>query len=194
MSLALGIGANTALFSILNGLVLKPLPVHEPERLVFLEDGSWTNPIWEQIRDRQIQLFDGAFAWSAERFNLSDHGATDYVDGAYVSGRMFDVLGIQAMRGRTLTEADDRRDGGPSGPVAVISYGFWQRRFGSVADVIGRRVAIERLSFTVVGVTPAGFLGPDVGRSCDVYVPIGDEALIRGRKAFSTAARPGGST
>jgi predicted permease len=184
LSLALGIGANTALFSILNGLVLKPLPVHEPDRLVFLEDGSWTNPIWEAIRSRETQLFDGAFAWSAERFNMADHGVTDFVDGAYVSGRMFDVLGIQAARGRTLTAADDRRDGGPSGPVVVISHGFWQRRFGGAADVVGRRISLESLPFTVVGVVPAGFFGPDVGRSCDVYVPIGDEALIRGKESY----------
>src|SRR5215467_14109426 len=154
LSLGLGIGANTALFSILNSLVLTPLPVRDPARLIHLTAGSWTNPIWEQIRDRQSQLFDGAFAWSPERFNLSTHGETDFVEGAYASGRLFDVLGVGAYRGRTLNEADDRRDGGASGPVVVISYSLWQGRFNGAADVLGRSVTIEGTAFQIVGVTP----------------------------------------
>ena len=85
ISLALGIGANTALFSILNGLVLKPLPVRQPAALAYLDGGEWTNPIWEEIRARQHELFDGAFAWSGQRFNLADQGLTDTVPGAYAS-------------------------------------------------------------------------------------------------------------
>jgi putative ABC transport system permease protein len=184
MSLALGIGANTALFSILNSLALKSLPVHEPERLALLEGGSWTNPVWEQIRDRQDQLFDGAFTWSSERFNLSDHGETVFANGAYASGRMFDVLGVRAYRGRMFGEPDDRRDGGPSGPVAVISDSLWHQRFGGRDDAVGRPISIEGVSFTIVGITPPGFFGPDVGRTCDVYVPLQTEALIRGKETF----------
>jgi predicted permease len=184
LSLGLGIGANTALFSILNSLALTPLPVRDPEQLIHLTKGSWTNPIWEQIRDRQSQLFDGAFAWSNERFNLSSHGETDFVDGAYASGRIFDVLGIRAYRGRTLSEADDRRDGGASGPVVVISYSLWQGRFNGAEDVLGRSVTIEGKLFQIVGITPPGFFGPDVGRSCDLYVPLANEALIRGRESY----------
>jgi predicted permease len=182
-SLALGIGANTALFSILNSLVLKPLPVREPDRLAFLEDGSWTNPIWEQIRDRQDQLFEGAFAWSTERFNVSGHGETDYINGVYASGRMFSVLGVGAFRGRVLTDADDRRDGGTSGPSAVISYGLWQQRFHAADDAIGRAVTVEGVPFTIVGILPRGFFGPDVGRTADIYLPLGNEALVRGRES-----------
>ena len=115
--------------------------------------------------------------------NLSDRGVTDFVDGAYVSGGMFEMLGVQAVRGRTITEADDRRDGGADGPVAVISYAFWQRRFGGAADVVGRRLTIERTPFVVVGVAPKGFFGPDVGRACDLFVPIGTEAAIRGQES-----------
>ena len=86
------------------------------------------------------------------------------------------------MLGRTFTEADDRRGGGPDGPVAVISYGFWQRRFGGAADAIGRSLTVERVPFTIVGVTPPRFFGVDVGRTFDVAMPIGTEPLIRGKE------------
>ena len=122
LSLALGIGANTALFSILNSLVLKSLPVHDPQQLALLAEGDWTNPIWEAMRGRAREIGDGAFAWSAARFDLAERGATDPVDGAWISGGMFDVLGIRAMRGRHITEADDVRGGGPAGPVVMVSY------------------------------------------------------------------------
>jgi predicted permease len=182
LSLALGIGANSALFSIYNGLLLKSLPVAEPNRLVLLDD-IWTNPIWEEIRARQDQIADGAFAWSAERFNLSPSGESDPVDGIFASGRMFDVFGVAAIRGRTFTPADDDRNGGPNGPVAVISYGFWQRRFAGADDAIGRALSINRKPFTIVGVTPRGFFGPDVGRSADIIIPLGTEAIVNGAES-----------
>jgi len=178
-SLGLGIGANTALFSILNALTLKTLPVRDPAALVML-DGEFTNPIWEQIRGRQQDLFDGACAWSAQRFNLSDHGETDPVDGAYASGGFFDVLGAHALIGRTFSAVDDARGGGPDGPVAVISYAFWQGRFGGVSDVLGRRLLVERVPATIIGVMPREFFGPEIGRRLDVIVPIGTEPLMRG--------------
>ena len=108
LSLALGIGANTAIFSILDSLILRTLPVKEPQRLVMIDRGSWTNPIWEAIRDRQPP-FDGATAWSPTRFNLAAGGQTDLVDGVWASGRFFDVLGTPAMLGRTFAPDDDRR-------------------------------------------------------------------------------------
>jgi len=124
-TLTLGIGANTALFSIFSSLILRPLPVRDPGSLALLTDGSWSYPIWEEIRAREA-LFDGVFAWSAQRFDLSVSGQSDPVDGAYVSGRLFDVLGVTAVRGRMITPADD---GGaaPDGPVAVISYRLWRQ-------------------------------------------------------------------
>jgi hypothetical protein len=121
LSLALGIGANTAIFSIVNSLLLRSLPVHEPEQLVLLDHGSWTNPIWEQIRDRHAGMFDGAAAFSSERLDLSHGGQAEYVSGLWTSGDFFRVLGVPAILGRTFTIADDRRGGGPDGPVAVIS-------------------------------------------------------------------------
>jgi predicted permease len=168
-SLALGIGANAALFSILNSLVFKTLPVRDPASLAVIDDGSWTNPIWEQIREHRRELFDDAFAWSGTRFNLSGHGATDYVAGAWASGSMFDVLGVRPEIGRTFTLADDVR-GAPA--VAVVSHAFWQNRFGGASDVIGRQLTISGMAVTVIGVMPPSFVGPDVGRRADVVVPI----------------------
>jgi predicted permease len=187
LSLALGIGANTAMFSILDSLLLRSLPVKDPQRLVMvgqLPNGrtSWTNPIWEAIRDRP-ELFEGAIAWSSTRFNLSQGGPTEFVDGVWASGRYFEVLGVPAILGRTWTADDDRRGGGPDGAVAVISYAFWQRRFAGASDVIGRPLVIERVPFTIVGVTPPGFFGVDVGRTFDVAIPLGTEPLIRGKES-----------
>jgi predicted permease len=183
LSLALGIGANTAIFSIVNSLLLRPLPVRQPQQLVTLtmrDQGSWTNPIWEQIRDRD-ELFERACAWSETRFNLASGGEAEFVDGMWASGSLFETLGVNAILGRTFTPADDRRGGGRDGPVAVISYEFWQRRFGGAADVVGRTLNVERVPFTVIGVTPPEFFGPEVGRTFDVAIPIGTEPIIKER-------------
>ncbi|MEP6914185.1 MAG: ABC transporter permease [Acidobacteriota bacterium] len=181
LSLGLGIGANTALFSILNSLVLKSLPVRDPGRLMLVDHGSWTNPIWEEIRAHERDISDGAFAWAAETFDLSSRGETDPVEGIWASGRLFEVLGVPAIIGRTFTSADDARGGGPDGPVAVISYDLWQRRFGGGAGVIGRTLVVERVPFTIIGVTPRGFFGPDVGRSYQVAIPIVTLPLVGGK-------------
>src|SRR5262245_19452322 len=148
LTLALGIGANAAMFSIVNSLLLRALPVDRTDRLVLLlsnpsvtPSSPWSNPIWENIRDRHADLFQSAFAFSRRvtRFNLADAGPTDFVDGSFASGSYFETLGVAPVLGRTFTREDDRRGGGVNGPVAVISYGFWQRRFGGAADVVGRR-------------------------------------------------------
>jgi predicted permease len=179
LTLALGIGANTALFSIFNSLILRPLPVRDPGSLALLTDGSWSYPIWSEIAARETELFEGALAWSAQRFDLSGGGRTDPVDGAFVSGRLFDVLGVTSFRGRMLSPADD---GGapPDGPVAVISHRLWQQRFAGAHDIVGRQLTVQRLPFTIVGVMPPGFFGADVGRVTDVMVPFAAEPLIRG--------------
>ena len=194
LSLALGIGANTAIFSIADSLLLRALPVERPEGLALLVSNpavptglsSWSNPMWEQVRDRRHGLFQTAFAFSARttRLNLAQGGPTDLIDGVWVSGDYFAALGVRPMLGRTLTTDDDRRGGGPNGPVAVISHAFWQRRFGNAANVIGRTQVIERVPFTIVGVMPPGFFGADVGTTFDVAVPLGTEPSIRGRDSF----------
>ena len=188
LSLALGIGANSAIFSVLDTLVLKSLPVAAPGELVLLENETgqrtnWTNPIWEELRDRSGS-FAGAFAVSSARFNLATQGETEFVDGLWASGTMFDVLGVPATMGRTFTEADDRPGGGPDGPVAVISHGFWQRRFGGAPDAIGRTLMVERVPFTIVGVAPPEFFGVEVGRTFDVAVPMGTRTLTNGARAL----------
>jgi putative ABC transport system permease protein len=189
LSLTLGIGANTAIFSVVDSLLLRALPVKEPQQLVQLDEASadgqrsWTFPIWDQIYQRP-QLFERTFAWSNSRFNLAAGGETDFVEGIWASGTMFETLGVSAILGRTLTDLDDRRGGGADGPVAVISYDFWQRRFGGAADAIGRTLNVERVSVTVIGVTPPGFFGPDVGRTFDIVLPLGVEPLVRGRETW----------
>jgi len=172
-SLALGIGANTAIFTLVDSLILRALPVRDPGALVRLKDGSWTNPIWEQIRLRAPQLVESAAACSDARLDLASGGEAQLAQAFYASGEFFDVVGAPAMLGRTFTSDDDRRGGGSAGPVAVLSYAFWQRRYGGAADAIGRTLALNGIPFTVVGVTPPGFFGPSVGRSFDVAVPIG---------------------
>ena len=110
---------------------------------------------------------------------MSAGGQTEPVDGAYVSGRLFDVLGVTGIRGRMLTPADD---GGAAtdGPVAVISHRLWRQRFAGAHDVVGRQLTVQRIPFTIVGVMPPGFFGPDVGRMTDVMLPFAAEPLIRG--------------
>ncbi|HET9262227.1 MAG TPA: ABC transporter permease [Vicinamibacterales bacterium] len=181
-TLTLGIGANTALFSIFNGLILRPLPVRDPGRLALLLDGSWSYPLWTEIKARENDLFDGAIAWANERFDLSRGGQSAFVDGAYVSGRFFEVLGVSAERGRMLTPADDVA-AAPDGPVAVISHRFWREQFAGADDVIGRQITLQRRAFTVVGVMPPGFFGVDVGRMTEVMLPFAAERLVRGQES-----------
>jgi len=182
-TLALGIGANTALFSIFNGLILRPLPVRDPGRLALLAEGSWSYPVWAEIRARENDLFDGAFAWSPQSFDLSREGQSASVDGAYVSGRFFEVLGVSAVRGRLLTPADDST-AATDRLVAVISHRFWREQFAGADDVVGRQVTVQRRAFTIIGVMPPGFFGVDVGRMTDVMLPFAAEPLIRGQESW----------
>jgi putative ABC transport system permease protein len=189
VSLALGIGANTAIFSIIDSLLLRSLPVKDPARLVLVTDNApthvrvWSYPIWTQIHQR-AELFERSAAWSFTQFNLVSGGETQFIDGLWASGSFFQTLGVPTVLGRTFSDADDQLGAGPEGPIAVISYSFWQGRFGGVADVIGRRLRLDDVPFTIVGVTPADFFGPEVGRSFDVIVPIGNEPLMRGHDSF----------
>lgn len=188
-SLALGIGANTAIFAVLNSLVLRALPVADPARLVLLTDTApshvraWSYAVWLQIHQRP-DLFERSAAWSFTQFNLASSGETQLVDGMWASGAFFDTLGVGAMLGRTFSEDDDRPGGGADGPVAVISYGFWQKRLGGAADVIGRSMRIDEIPFTIVGVTPPDFSGPEVGRNFDVIAPVATEPMVRGHDSF----------
>jgi predicted permease len=172
LSLALGIGANTAIFSLVNSLLLRGLPVPAAERLVILEHGSWTNPIWEQIRERQAAFAEQAAAFSYDRFDVGKDAEARFVEGLWVSGDFFETLGVPAMLGRAISSADDDRGGGRDGDVAVISHAYWQDRFGGSPDAIGRTITLNRMPFTIIGVMPPNFRGPVIGRAFDVAVPI----------------------
>jgi putative ABC transport system permease protein len=189
LSLALGIGANVAIFSLVNALILKPLPVHDPERLVIVgyqgsrgPNTSLTHPQWEYLREHQPALV-GVAAFGNPRFNLNAGGETRHAQGLFVSGRFFDTLGVTPHIGRLFTAADDRRGGGPDGPVAVLSYGFWQREYGGRADAIGKAIHLDGHPFTIVGVSRRGFRGVQVGRAFDVAAPLGTEPIIRGAES-----------
>jgi predicted permease len=186
LSLALGIGANVAIFSLVNALMLKPLPVHDPDRLVILgyegvrgPNTSMTNPQWEYVRDHQDVLV-GVGAYGNPRFNLNAGGETRNAQGLFVSGRFFDTLGVTAHIGRLFTADDDRRGGGPDGPVAVLSYGFWRREYGGRADVIGKAINLDGHPFTIIGVSQRDFRGVQIGRAFDVAAPLGTEPIVRG--------------
>ena len=192
LSLALGIGANTAVFSLVNSLLLRPLPVVEPQRLAVVSNtravsqgftAAWTYAIWDEIRQR-AQPFEGACAWWMDRLNLAPRGGeTEPVDVVWVSGEYFSTIGTSALLGRTITTADDIRGGGRDTAVAVISYELWQRRFGRAGNVLGMSLTIERVPFTIVGVTPPEFSGAEVGRTFDVALPMNTEPLIGGKES-----------
>lgn len=186
LSLALGIGANTAIFAIVDNLMLRPLPVANSQQLAQLtsegDRPNFTNPMWEQWRER-TDLAAGLAAFSMNDFNLAETGRTDRVRGLWVSGGFFDVLGVRPVLGRGITTVDDRRGGGPDGPVVVLNEQFWRSRFHGDPSVIGRRLTMDHVPFTIVGITPASFFGPAVGSRFDVAVPISSEALIRGKQS-----------
>jgi predicted permease len=172
LSLGLGIGANSAVFSLYNALVLRTLPVPDPEELVQLTFGdgrtSFTNPLWEELRDRQ-DVLSGVFAFSTSNFNLANGGEERNVQGYLVSGDFFRTLGVVPVLGRLLSNGDDYR-GCPA--AATVSYGFWQREMGGETQAVGSSVSLNGTPFSVVGVVDPSFTGVDVGRAIDVYVPL----------------------
>jgi putative ABC transport system permease protein len=183
LSLGLGIGANTAIFSLIDAVMLKYLPVSHPEQLLQLTHGntpSFTNPIWEQLRDRQ-DAFSGIFAYGTNRFNLSTGVEARYAAGDWVSGDFFSTLGVGSVIGRPITVDDDKR-GGPA--VAVLSYGFWQKEYGGNPAILSQTISLDGHPFQIIGVTAPGFFGVDVGQSAEVFVPISCEPIIRGKASF----------
>jgi putative ABC transport system permease protein len=180
LSLMLGIGANTAIFSLINTLMLRPLPVKAPQELALFSiiesrgPGLGFNyPFYEMIRDNN-QSFTGVIAGSDVgdgRLIVNEGGgAVELVQQQLVSGNFFSVLGVSAAVGRALTEADDNP--ASAQPGAVISYEFWQRRFGLDPAVVGRQVTVNDTALIIVGVAPPGFFGFDVGYRPDIWWPI----------------------
>lgn len=202
LSLALGIGANTAIFQLLDAVRMRTLPVKNPQELaiVRIADRRWasgrfhgryndmTNPLWEQVRERQ-QGFSSMMAWGAwdldtSDFDLASGGELRPAKGIWVSGDFFNMLGVPALLGRVFTAADDVK--GCGSPGVVISYAFWQRQFGGQADALGRTLALGGHPFPIIGITPASFYGVDVGHNFDVAVPICSEPIFRGKNALLT--------
>jgi predicted permease len=191
ISLALGIGANTAIFSLINALMLRMLPVKNAEELALFSVAGPTAPsgvsyncnypLYEMFRDR-AQSFTGVIAgatvWRA-RLLVNEPGAvTESVEQQRVSGNFFSALGVNPVVGRMLTEADDNLSNGQ--PGAVISFEYWRRRFGSDPQVVGRQVTVNNTALTIVGVAPPGFFGFEVGSKPELWWPIkaaNDQAL-----------------
>ncbi|HUR22011.1 MAG TPA: ABC transporter permease, partial [Vicinamibacterales bacterium] len=193
-SLALGVGANTAIFQLIDSVRLRTLPVEAPQQLarVSVDAGDngrtgrftsrysqLTYPLFEQIRDRQ-QSFSNLAAWGPMRVDLSSSGESRPAQGMWVSGNFFSTLGISPMAGRLIGPQDDRPD--CATPAAVISYPFWQREYAGRPDIVGQPIRLDGHEFAIAGVTPASFYGVEVGRQFDVAVPICAERQIRGEK------------
>ena len=184
LTLALGIGANTAIFSVVNATLMRTPPVSDPERLVYVFNGPagsvFSYPDYAAVRD-QNNVLDGLIAWGGISASLNSNDQTDLVVGAIVTGNFFDVLGVRAQRGRVITTDDDKTPGGH--PVVVISQGLWQGRFGGDPNIIGRQLLLNGNNFTVIGVLPKGFDGLDLGVTRDLYVPMMMQATMRPPRA-----------
>jgi hypothetical protein len=180
LSLAFGIGANTAIFSLMNQVLLQLLPVKHPEQLVLVAErgtrfgSSWGDndisyPMYRDFHDRN-QVFSGMFGRYPTGVSLGYGDHTERVLAELVTGSYFPVLGVTAAIGRTLTPDDDRVPGGH--PVAMLSYRFWQTRFSSDRSIVGKRIVINGYSMTMIGVAQAGFDGVELGYQPKVFVPI----------------------
>jgi predicted permease len=177
ISMALGIGANTSIFSLLDTVLLRPLPVHEPARLVelygTLHNGASVTlqsyPNYKDYRDRNTVL-SGLCAYRVVVSALSHGGRNERVWGYLVSGNYFDVLGVKPALGRAFLPEEDQTPG--SHPVAVLSHGAWERRFGSDPSIVGQTVQFNGRPFTVIGVAPKGFIGTEVAYAAEMFIPM----------------------
>jgi macrolide transport system ATP-binding/permease protein len=175
ITLSLGIGANTAIFTLLDKVLIRPLPVEQPQQLVALsKDGLgalaiFSYPMYAELRTR-AEALTGLAAHVQQPFSLSDGSATERVIGQIVSGNYFAVLGVQPALGRGFLPEEDRTPG--THPVVVISHALWQRRFGADPAVLGKTVSLNNYRYTVVGVAPREFTGTVRGTVNDVYVPM----------------------
>jgi len=193
LTLALGTGANAAIFQLVNAVQLRTLPVQRPEELVsvgidrhgkgrvgrgYTGRSIHTEVIWDALRAEQ-QAFSSIAAWGSGNWDLSSEGERQRIAGFYVSGNFFETLAVRPHVGRLLTESDDKKGCGTSG--AVLSYGFWQSRYGAHPGVVGQPIMLEGRPFEIVGVTPPHFFGVEVGRTFDIAIPICADVLFRPR-------------
>jgi predicted permease len=195
LTLALGTGANAAIFQLVNSLRLRTLPVERPYELVSIGietsgEGRtgrfmgrrplFSEPLWQAIRAEQ-RVFSSIFAWGISSWNLATDGESQPAQGLYVSGGFFKTLGVEAQLGRLLTDADDQK--GCGAPGAVLTHGFWQSRYGGNPAVVGQTIMLDNRPFAVVGVTDPKFFGVEVGRTFDVALPLCAEAMFRGTQS-----------
>ena len=185
LTLMLGIGANTVIFSLVNALLFRPLPaVQEPDQLTYLS-GSYSYPDYEYLRDGN-EVFSGLLAQGGTTsLNLNTGGVPELVVGELVTANFFAVLGATPAMGRCFLPEEERQPG--AHPVAVIAYGLWQRRFGSDADVVGKTILLNGQRFTIIGVMPSAFIGDEVGRQRDLWVPM----MMQAQLAPSAGSRGG---
>ena len=184
LTLALGIGANTAIFSLTDQVLLRLLPVENPEQLVVLRspgpnpghtwsDGddstSFSYPMYRDLRDKN-QVFAGLAACRPLTVNVAGQGGTERAEADLVSGNFFEVLGVRPALGRVFTSQDETSPG--ANPVAVLSYGYWTRRLGNDPGILNKQIIVNGTGLTVVGVARAGFDGVQIGWMPDVYLPI----------------------
>jgi predicted permease len=189
LTLALGIGANTAIFSLIDTVMLRSLPVQKPQELVEMRryqprwggeaSPAFTNPFWEQVRDRQ-DIFSGVFAWGDGSFDLAQGGAVQTANGIFVSGGYFPTLGVRPAAGRLFGVADDQR-GCPA--VAVLSYSFWQSHYRGDPNAVGDTLSLDHHPFQIIGASAPGFYGVEVGQKFDVAVPICIAAIFDGKES-----------
>lgn len=191
LSLALGIGANTAIFQLIDAVRLRTLPVKNPQEIARVAidhrgggSGSFSSrypdltfAMWEQIRKQQ-QGFSEVFAWGPNVFNIAPGAEVHNVQGLWVSGEFFETLGVQPALGRLLSPLDDQP--GCGSPAVTISYSFWQREFGGERSVLDRTLTINRQPFRITGVAPPDFTGVEVGRYFDLAAPLCSEPLVNG--------------
>jgi predicted permease len=186
LTLALGIGANSAIFTVLDQILLRQLPVQKPEELVMLDgpgpfsgrthnDHTFSYPMYRELRDRN-QGFTGVLARFPTSITLTHEGQSQRADLEVVSGNYFEVLGVRPALGRLLTQDDDRAPG--AHPVVVLGHGFWSRRFAGSPAVLNQVVRVNGTTMTVVGVAPRGFVGTDVASAPDLFVPMMMKAAV----------------
>jgi predicted permease len=180
ISVALGIGANTAIFTLLDQVLLRLLPVKDPKELVLLTSrgshygnnrgsNALSYPMYRDFRDHD-EVFSGVFCRYARALNVTFDGRTERAAGELVSGTYFPVLGVGAALGRTITPEDDKTPGGH--PVAVLSYDYWKTRFAGDPGIIGKTVVVNNYSMTIIGVSQEGFHGVDIGSAPQIHVPV----------------------
>ena len=183
LTLALGIGANTTMFSAVNAILIRQMPVERPQELVDVQRAnlgpgadSWSYPDFVAMRDASTS-FSGIYAYAPISVRAAFDGEPTQIRGEIVSGSYFDVLGVVPVRGRGFLFDEDLTPG--THPVAVISYGLWQRLLGGAEDAVGRTVLLNEVPFTIVGVAPAGFRSAAFGLSSDFWVPMAMQTVVR---------------